>query len=76
MKIHKEKRKESGFVLTVEFITLLAIMMLLTTANAMALFRLHREVRALEQQQIKRLNVSVTNSAAAVHFNVANTDSK
>ena len=70
------RRNESGFVATVQFIALLAIMMLLATANAMALYHLHREVRALEQQQIKRLNASETNSVAIGHFNVTITESK
>ena len=39
---------------TLIFITLLAIMMILVTAEARALFQLHREVKFLEQQQIKR----------------------
>jgi hypothetical protein len=68
--------KESGFVATVEFIALLAIMAFLVIANARALFHLHKEVRLLEQQQIKRLNMSETNSVATVHFNLASTDSK
>ncbi len=72
----KNRQKENGFVATVEFIALLAIMVLLATANAMALYHLHREVRVLEQQQITRLNASETNSVATVHFNLASTDSK
>ena len=50
---------------TIMFITLLAIMMLLAAANAMALIRLHREVKFVEQQQIKRLSAPQTNSAPA-----------
>src|ERR1700722_4284959 len=61
----EKRRKQSGFVATVQFIALLAIMVMLATANAMALYRLHREVRVLEQQQIKRLNPPGTNSVAA-----------
>ena len=53
------------------FIVLLAIMMILVTAESSALFHLHREVRFLEQQQIKRLNASQTNS-----FAVTKPDSK
>jgi hypothetical protein len=41
---------------TVIFIGLLTIMMILVTAEARALYQLHREVKFLEQQQIKRLN--------------------
>jgi hypothetical protein len=47
---------------TVVFIALLAIMMILVTAEGRALFQLHREVKLLEQQQIKRLNSSPTNT--------------
>jgi hypothetical protein len=57
----KRMRKEGGFVATMEFIALLAIMMLLAIANARALYHLHREVHFLEQQQIKRLDVSTAN---------------
>ena len=70
------RRKDGGFVATMEFIALLAIMVLLVTANAMALYHLHREVRVLEQQQVTRLNASQTKSVATVHFNVASTDLK
>jgi hypothetical protein len=48
---------------TIMFITLLTIMALLATANAMALIRLHREVKYVEQQQIKRLNGAPNHSA-------------
>ena len=51
---------ESG-VATVMFIALLLIMMILVTAESRALFQLHREVKLLEQQQIKRLDGSHTN---------------
>jgi hypothetical protein len=47
---------------TAVFVALLAIMMILITAESRSLFRLHREVKFLEQQQIKRLNNSQTNS--------------
>ena len=49
---------------TVVFIALLAIMMILVTAEGRALFQLHREVKLLEQQQIKRLNGSPTNTVS------------
>lgn len=55
------KRNERGFA-TFVLIALLAIMLMLVTAESSALFHLHREVKFLEQQQIKRLNVSQTNS--------------
>jgi hypothetical protein len=58
------KRSEHGMA-TLIFITLLAIMMILVTAEARALFQLHREVKFLEQQQIKRLNSTSTNAPAA-----------
>jgi hypothetical protein len=45
------KHAENGMA-TLVFITLLAIMMILVTAEARALFHLHREVKFLEQQQI------------------------
>jgi hypothetical protein len=70
------QHKEGGFIATVQFIALLSIMMLLATANAMALYHLHRNVRFLEQQQIKRLNASQTNSVAAVRFNLTSAESK
>lgn len=59
-----QKRSEDGLA-TIVFITLLAIMVTLVAANSMALGRLHKEVRFLEQQQVKRLNGSQTNSAPA-----------
>jgi hypothetical protein len=64
------KQSEGGMA-TMIFIVLLAIMMILVTAESSALFHLHREVRFLEQQQIKRLNASQTNS-----FAVTKPDSK
>lgn len=50
---------------TIMFIALLAIMVVLVTANLHALARLHREVKLLEQQQVKRLATSQTNSITA-----------
>jgi len=58
------KRNEDGMA-TLVFITLLAIMMILVMAEARALFHLHREVKFLEQRQIKRLNTISTNSVTA-----------
>ena len=49
---------------TVIFIALLAIMMILVMAESRALFHLHREVKLLEQKQIKRLNATPTNAVA------------
>ena len=68
MKIQRKKisrRNESGMA-TFVFIALLAIMMILVTAESRALFHLHREVRLLEQKQIKRLNLSQTNATSVV----------
>ncbi len=64
MKIYFSQRNERGLA-TMIFIILLAIMMILVTAESRALFHLHRETKFLEQQQIKRLNGSPTNSAPA-----------
>ncbi len=47
---------------TVVCIALLAIMMILITAESRSLYRLHREVKFIEQQQTTRLNGSPTNS--------------
>jgi hypothetical protein len=51
------RRNELGSA-TVIFIALLAIMMILVTAESRALFNLHREVKFLEQEQVRRLNHS------------------
>ena len=67
MKIHREhlvRGSERGMA-TIIFIALLAIMLVLVMAESSALFHLHREMQLLEQQQIKRLNASQTNSVAA-----------
>jgi hypothetical protein len=53
--IHSIPRRESGMA-TILFIALLAIMMILVTAETRALIHLRHEVKFLEQQQIKRLN--------------------
>ena len=41
-------------------------MLVLVTAESGALFHLHREVKLLEQQQIKRLKLSQTNATPVV----------
>jgi hypothetical protein len=66
MKIQCEhfKRKGERGTATVVFIALLTIMMILVTSESRALFSLHREVKLLEQQQIKRLDNFQTNSVA------------
>jgi hypothetical protein len=68
MKIQHEhfNRKTERGMATVVFIALLAIMMILVTAESRSLFRLHSEVKFLERQQIKRLNNLQTNSVAVV----------
>jgi hypothetical protein len=58
-------RSEGGMI-TVIFIALLAIMMILVTANSRALLHLRREVKFMEQQQIKRLDASTTNTVSTV----------
>jgi hypothetical protein len=58
---HFKPRTEHGMA-TVIFIALLAIMLILVTAESRALIQLRREVKLLQQQQIKRLNFSQTNS--------------
>ena len=50
-------RRENGMA-TLIFIILLTIMMMLTMAELRCVVRLHREVKFLEQQQIKRLNLT------------------
>ena len=69
---NRSRHVEKGFA-TMVFITLLAIMMILAAANTAALIRLHREVRSLEQQQIKRLNGSQA-SAAPVPLNATSSN--
>lgn len=59
------KRSEAGSA-TVVFIALLSIMVILVAINGKALFRLHREVHFIEQQQVKRLNASQTNAAVVI----------
>jgi hypothetical protein len=58
------RRSERGMA-TLIFIVLLSIMLILVMAESGALFHLHREVKFLEQQQIKRLNLSQTNAPSA-----------
>ena len=59
----KAEMRESGMV-TIIFIALLAIMMILITVESSAVIRLHREVKLLEQHQIKRLTPPQTNTVA------------
>jgi len=50
-------RSQDG-IITVIFIALLAIMMIVIMVQTSSLIRLHREVKLLERQQIKRLNAA------------------
>jgi hypothetical protein len=68
--------KEDGFVATVLFVGLLAIMLMLATAGGMALVHLHDEVRVLEQQQIKKFNMPATNSVPVSHQGITRVDVK
>jgi hypothetical protein len=58
-----ERRRQNGSAVLV-FITLLAIMLLLITANSSTLLHLHRELKLLDQRQVERLNASQTNATA------------
>ena len=44
------------------FIALLAVMVILASGDNRALFNLHRAIKTVEQQQIKRLDAWQTNS--------------
>jgi hypothetical protein len=59
------KRSEDGMA-TFVCIALLAVMLVLVMAESSALFHLHREMKLLEQTQIRRLDASQTNSVAAI----------
>ena len=67
-------RREGGFVATVLYIALLTIMLMLATAGGMAMIHLHKEVKVLEREEIKRLNLSATNSVS--HVSVTEVNSK
>jgi len=60
---HPGRPNEQGMV-TLIFITLLSIMMILVMAESRSLYHLNREVKFMEQQQVKRLNGSQTNMIA------------
>ena len=53
--VHTRHLSSENGMASLIFITLLAIMMILVMAELHCLFHLHREVRFLEQQQVKRL---------------------
>jgi hypothetical protein len=61
---HSGRGGERGMA-TVIFIALLAIMLILVMAESRALIQLRREVKFLQKQQIKRLNLSQTNLMVA-----------
>ena len=67
MKIQRKHSGERGMA-TVVFIALLAIMLILVTAESRALFQLHREVKFLERQQLKRLNPLATNTVSTATY--------
>jgi len=67
-RLYPARRNERGMA-TMIFIVLLAIMMILIMAESRALIQLHREVKFVEQQQIKRLNGSSPNAAGATTSN-------
>lgn len=69
-------RREGGFVATVLFIALLVIMLMLATAGGMAVVRLHNEVKVMERQQIKKFNVTATNSVSIVKPQPRKNDTK
>ncbi|HEV2693606.1 MAG TPA: hypothetical protein VG347_11985 [Verrucomicrobiae bacterium] len=62
---HPVRRNQCGMA-TMVFIILLAIMMILVTAESRALIQLHDELKLTEQQQVKRLNGLSTNAVAIV----------
>jgi Tfp pilus assembly protein FimT len=70
MKIQRQifPRKNERGMATLVFIALLAIMLLLVAANGKSLFQLHREIKLLEQQQIKQLNAAQTNSVVLTNL--------
>ncbi|HZI34058.1 MAG TPA: hypothetical protein VFF11_17095 [Candidatus Binatia bacterium] len=61
------KRSKNGMA-TVVFIALLAIMVILLTAEARSLIHLRQETQFLQQQQIKRLNTAPTNKVATTIY--------
>jgi hypothetical protein len=76
MKILRKKTFEGGFVATVLCIGLLVVILMLATAGGMALLHLHDEVRVLEKQQIKRLDLSATNSVTISQPGITRVDVK
>ena len=68
MKIQSENiaRKGERGMASLIFIILLAIMLILVTAESRALFNLHLEAKSLVQKQIKRLNAPETSPAGVI----------
>ncbi len=62
---HSARQDERGIV-TIILIILMAIMVILSMAEARALYALQQNLHLLERQQIHRLNTSQTNTPAAV----------
>jgi len=60
----RRRKQSEGGMATVLFIALLAIMMVFITVETSSIIRLHREVKLLEQQQVKRLGDSQTNAVS------------
>jgi hypothetical protein len=61
---HSPKHGQQNGSAVLVFITLLAIMMILVTANSKALFFLDQDIKLVEQRQIERLNASQTNTSS------------
>ena len=59
--IVSRRHRQSGSAVVI-FITLLAIMLMLITANSSALLHLYRELKLLDRRQVERLNASQTNA--------------
>lgn len=57
------RRSEHGMV-TLVFIALLAIMLLLVIADGKSLSYLYREIKLLEQKQVKRSDTAQTNEVS------------
>jgi hypothetical protein len=74
MKIHttnssgsrRAPKHNEGGMATVLFMALLGVMVILVLVESRSVIRLHREVKLLEQQQIKRLNGPQTNVVSTV----------
>jgi hypothetical protein len=73
--VHPFARRNQEGMATIMFISLLTIMVLLAAAESSSLIRLHREVKFLEQQQIKRLSGPQNHSTPATPA-VTNPNSK